>query len=70
MLHRTVLRITGPSELSIDAVFAPFSPPPAQSVFGPVVLAVPSTADQSFDNEPDVRGRCVRCVLYLYELPT
>lgn len=60
MLHQTVLRLTGGppgSDLTIDAVFAPFSPPPADSVVGPVVLSVPSTADKALENESDVKGR-------------
>ncbi|CAM9910032.1 unnamed protein product [Scytosiphon promiscuus] len=59
VLHQTVLRLTGGppgSDLTIDAVFAPFSPPPAASVFGPVVLAMPPTADRDLDNEADVKG--------------
>lgn len=62
VLHQTVLRLTGgppESEVSIDAVFAPFSPPPAESVLGPVVLSVPPTADKTLENEGDVKGRCV-----------
>lgn len=65
VLHKTILRLTGQKEMSIDAVLAPFSPPPAESVLGPVVLAVPSTADTEFENATDIRGRCVllSCVL-------
>lgn len=62
VLHQTVLRLSGgglESSLSIDAVFAPFSPPPAESVLGPVVLSVPPTADRVLENEEGVKGRCV-----------
>ena len=62
MLHQTVLRLSGgglQSSLSIDAVFAPFSPPPAESVLGPVVLSVPPTADKPLENEEDLKGRFV-----------
>lgn len=60
VLHQTVLRLTGgppESELSIDAVFAPFSPPPPESVLGPVVLSVPPKADKTLENEADAKGR-------------
>ncbi|CAN0291603.1 unnamed protein product, partial [Ectocarpus sp. 8 AP-2014] len=59
VLHQTVLRLTGggaDSELSIEAVFAPFSPPPSKKVLGPVVLSVPPTADKDLENEADVEG--------------
>ena len=70
VLHQTVLRLSGgglESSLSIDAVFAPFSPPPAESVLGPVVLSVPPTADRVLENEEDVKGRyvCIFCVTHL-----
>lgn len=60
IMHQTVLRLTGgppESELSIDAVFAPFSPPPPKSILGPAVLSVPPTADKALENEADVKGR-------------
>ncbi|CAM9682172.1 unnamed protein product [Ectocarpus sp. 12 AP-2014] len=59
VLHQTVLRLIGggaDSELSIEAVFAPFSPPPSEKVLGPVVLSVPPTADKDLENEADVEG--------------
>lgn len=62
VLHQTVLRLSGgelDSSLSIDAVLAPFSPPPADTVLGPVVLSVPPMADRGLENEADVRGRWV-----------
>lgn len=62
MLHQTVLRLSGgglDTPLSIDAVFAPFSPAPNESVQGPVVLSVPPTADRGLENDADVQGRCV-----------
>lgn len=55
-----MLRLKGgppESELTIDAVFAPFSPPPSDTIFGPVALSAPPTADKTLENEADVKGR-------------
>lgn len=79
VLHQTVLRLSGgglESPLSIEAVFAPFSPPPAESVLGPVVLSAPPTADRVLENEADVKGRYINdillyiciCLIYIIKL--
>ena len=59
MLHQTVLvlRAKGKADLDVDAVFAPFSPPPSEPLIGPIVLAVPSTAHENFQNMGDIKGR-------------
>lgn len=59
VLHQTVLKVNGvaATELTVDAVFAPFSPPPTKPVIGHVVLAVPPAADKMLENDGDIKGR-------------
>lgn len=60
MLHQTVLRLTGPSDISMEALLSPFSPPPVDSVFGKVVLAKPPTAHEDLANDVETRARRVK----------
>lgn len=57
VLHQTTLRVSGPTELSLDALFAPFSFRPGSSVSGPLVFADPPTAHDALVKNSDVRGR-------------
>lgn len=57
VLHQTTLRISGSTDLSIDALFAPFSFRPTSSVSGPLVFADPPTAHDALVKNSDVRGR-------------